>query len=230
MLPGENPVRVPCGFRRPLTVFLHSLCLICLLAGCATALKRESECLISLTPDVLQAHEEIASLETTWRESLARRDVVVLARSSSEGYRVWEVRAAEPSNVEAARVAAKRSYEQLVEARMRHQPILTMYDKVYQRVRTRTEEESILSNVRTFMLAGPASFVLYPIIHWNVRTVLWDGGDPDAATDPIGQFCRSRLATDSTRPESGASATLPRGEAPGAAVQPPADISRPPAS
>ena len=68
-----------------------------------------------------------------------------------------------------------------------------MYDKVYQRVRTRTDEEEILSEVRMVLLAGPASLVLYPIIRWNVRSVLWDGADPDADTDPVTRFCAGRL-------------------------------------
>jgi hypothetical protein len=144
---------------------------ILFLGGCATALKRESRCLESLAPEIVQAEEEMANLEASWHESLGQRDTAP---------------------------AARRAYQRLAEAKARHRPLLGMYDQIYQRVRTRTDEEEILSQVRMVMLAGPASLVFYPIIRWNLRSVLWDGEDPDAESDPITRFCTDRLVNEAT--------------------------------
>jgi hypothetical protein len=35
------------------------------------------------------------------------------------------------------------------------------------------------------MLATSTAIVLYPLVRWNVRSVLWDGADPDADDDPV---------------------------------------------
>jgi hypothetical protein len=35
--------------------------------------------------------------------------------------------------------------------------------------------------------------VFYPIVRWNVRSVLWDEGDPDSLDDPVRRFCTGRL-------------------------------------
>jgi len=195
-------------FSTPLLLLIEGLCTLCLLAGCATALKRESQCLISLTEDVVQAQEEIQNLETAWRESLVRRDMVFHASSSSPEGKLtvvsgtrsipeivgqWMAGAQESAALMEARLAARRSYDQLAAAKIRHHPLLNIFDKVVQRVRTRTEEETILSEVRTIMLAGPASFLFYPLIRWNVRSILWDGNDPDAETDTVTRFCTGRL-------------------------------------
>jgi len=194
------PVRAP----------LIGIVTLLFLTGCATALKRESQCLASMTPEIVQAKEELENLEASWHESLGRRDVLFSTglmpfstsalspsqpRSGLVGavYATFAVRASESPKQEEARLAARRAYERLAEAKVRYQPFLGMYDKVYQRVRTRTDEEEILSEVRMVLLAGPASLVLYPIIRWNVRSVLWDGADPDADTDPVTRFCAGRL-------------------------------------
>lgn len=202
---------------RFIPVFLHSLSALCLLSGCATALTRESHCLAGLTTEVVQAHEEIADLELVWRESIMRRDVAFHAatRSSvgslapptnvtsiSSGYGLWEASVKNDRGIEEARLAAQRSHSRLLEAKTQYQPLFAMYDQVYQRVRTRTEEETILSNVRTIMLAGPASFLFYPIIRWNVRATLWDGLDPDASSDPITNFCANRQPAESVASDS----------------------------
>lgn len=191
------------------------------LAGCATALKRESQCLASLTPEVLQVHEEIANLEAFWHESLARRDAAfrsftsdpspsALPASQPRTVPVGLVSAALTESVpesklqDDARRRAREAYETLAAARVRHQPILGLYDKIYQRVRTRTEEEEVLSNVRMVLLASPVSLIVYPIIRWNVHAVFWDGSDPDAEQDPVTRFCRDRVG------QNGASADRAR--------------------
>lgn len=194
----------------PLRTPLIGIVTLLFLTGCATALKRESQCLASMTPEIVQAKEELANLEASWHESLGRRDVVfstglrpfatgVLSPSQPRTALVGAVSAAlavrtsESPKQEEARLAARRAYERLAQAQVHYQPFLGMYDKVYQRVRTRTDEEEILSEARMVLLAGPASLVLYPIIRWNVRSVLWDGADPDAGTDPVTRFCAGRL-------------------------------------
>jgi hypothetical protein len=157
---------------QPARVVVAGVATVLLLGGCATALKRETRCLVSLTPEIVQAREEIADLEASWHDSLGHR--------------------------ETAPAAAGRAYQQLLEAKARHRPLLGMYDQVYRRVRTRTEEEEILSQVRMVMLAGPPSLVFYPIIRWNVRSVLWDGADPDSDNDPVTRFCADRLTEENT--------------------------------
>jgi hypothetical protein len=157
---------------RPARVAVAGVLTVLLLGGCATALKRETRCLESLTPEIVQAREEVANLEASWRESLGLR--------------------------EAGRAAVNRAYQQLAEAKARHRPLLGVYDQVYQRVLTRTDEEEILSQVRMVMMAGPPSLVFYPIIRWNVRSVLWDGADPDADNDPVTRFCADRLVDEDT--------------------------------
>ena len=185
-----------------LRVSVAGLAALIFLGGCATALKRESRCLASLTPEIVQAKEEMANLEASWHDSLGRRDAVfgqTAAPFGSLAGRVGRVVwIGENPQQEQARLAAAQAYQRLAEAKARHRPLLGMYDKVYQRVRTRTDEEEILSEVRMVLLAGPASLVFYPIIRWNVRSVLWDGADPDAESDPVTRFCADRLMNEAT--------------------------------
>jgi hypothetical protein len=82
------------------------------------------------------------------------------------------------------------------EARLRLVALRDWRDRVYKRKRllTRLEEDHILSQTFFTLLAGPG-IVFYPIIRWNVRSVLWDGADPDADSDPITQYYTERLAS-----------------------------------
>jgi len=74
------------------------------------------------------------------------------------------------------------------------------YERLYDRVRTRQEEQEILSQARVVLLTGPG-LLLYPVLHWNVHSVFWDGQDPDADTDEITRFCRQRLETEEAERE-----------------------------
>lgn len=163
-----------------------------LLVGCATGLKREGQCLASLTPDYLDAQTELERLEASWRAVLRRQDValnrpstkapvVVVADTLGVGPRTSEI------------LEAGEAYRRLLEARTRHQPTLLWYGRVYERWRTRLDEEQILSEVRMILLPGPG-VVFYPVIRWNIHAVFWDGADPDADSDPITRFCTDRLA------------------------------------
>jgi hypothetical protein len=71
--------------------------------------------------------------------------------------------------------------------------MLDWYDKVYKRVRTRMDEEEILTEVGAVLITNPG-VIFYPVIRWNIHTVFWDGADPDAETDPVTKFCSDRLA------------------------------------
>lgn len=191
---------------------MRTLALIALfvwLAACATALKREGQCLASLTPEVLQAQDEVADLEAAWRAALRRReqeelrDLGISAAPQPERLQTPTPSAAsipDPLNGsgmdshEETHRAAPGLYQRLVDARTRYQEVRAWYDKVQERFRTRLQEEEILSEVRWTLLTGPA-LIFYPIIRWNVRSVLWDATDPDAASDPITQYCAGRIAS-----------------------------------
>jgi hypothetical protein len=182
---------------------LYGLALVLILTtGCATSLKREGRCLASLTPEFLQAQEELASLEGSWHRAMARRDAEFnraqpLFTSSSEPLseaapldptqRAWNTRQT------TAGQDSREAYRRLIEAKSRHQPLLVWYGKVYERVRTRMDEEEILSDVRLVLVAGPG-VIFYPLIHWNIHSVFWDGTDPDAESDPVTRYCTDRLA------------------------------------
>jgi hypothetical protein len=84
-------------------------------------------------------------------------------------------------------------YDRLMQARVRHHDALTWYTRLARRVQTRLEEDDILYPVLSTLLTSPVSLVFYPVIRWNVRSVLWDGADPDADDDPVQQFCATRL-------------------------------------
>ena len=79
------------------------------------------------------------------------------------------------------------------EARLHYVGLREWQDRVYKRVLTRLEEHHILSQTFFVLLTGPG-IVFYPLIRWNVRSVLWDGTDPDADSDPVTQYCTQRLA------------------------------------
>jgi len=134
-------------------------------------MKRDGQCLAILTPDFLSAHEELAHLEASWRASLLRRDVelglplspfaAVQDRPSTASPSSSDP--LEPSLVdrrEHAHQAASEAYRKWVDAKLRHRPTLDWYEKVYERLRTRLDEEQILSEVRLVLLAGPGSRLL----------------------------------------------------------------------
>jgi hypothetical protein len=165
------------------------IALVLLLCSCASGLKREGQCLATLIPDFLQAQTELAALEASWRhapyqisvrrERIATADVVTNPLLSNG---VLEPEAPEADTTVQAAHAKFRA------ARVRYQPTLEWYDRVYQRVRIRMEEEQLLSEVFWTLVTGPG-LVFYPIVQWNVHSVMWDGSDPDAESDPIRRFC-----------------------------------------
>ena len=183
-------------------------------SGCATSLKREGRCLASLTPDFLHATQELASLESDWRLSLHKSDDLFLssrlwlsvesdepgipARSSPSDSD--PLKAGSTDRYMEARRATLEAYARLLEARLRHQSTVDWYGRVYDRLRTRLEEEQILSDVRLVLLTGPG-LIFYPIIRWNLHSVMWDGHDPDADSDSITLYCADRLSNVTALPE-----------------------------
>ncbi len=175
--------------------------------GCATSLKREGRCLASLTPDFLHATQELASLEAAWRRSLLKGEDSFpasrpghIAELDGPGIPARpylsdsdSLKSGSTNRHKEARRAALEAYTRLFEARLRHQATLDWYGRVYDRLRTRQEEEQILSDVQLVLLTGPG-LLLYPIIRWNFHSVMWDGSDPDADSDSITLFCTDRLA------------------------------------
>lgn len=189
------------------------------LGGCASALKREGQCLASLTPDFVNAHEELASLEASWRAALLRRDAEfgsLLPQPAVKPYHLGFSSDSLPqesdpvTRQEQARRAEGEAYTRLMEAKGRHRPTLEWYGRVMERFRTRLDEEQILSEVRMVLMTGP-ELIFYPIVRWNVHSVMWDGTDPDAESDPVTRYCSDRLAAPATAglPGSGQSSDPP---------------------
>lgn len=170
------------------TTLLLAVCLLC--ASCATALKQEGRCLESLTPDYLRAQQELEDLEMAWQASALRRDL--------------ELNRGEDAYGQTGRAEAERAYRRLIEARRTHRPLLDWYGRVYTKVRARMDEESMLTDLRLVLITNPG-IVFYPVISWNIHTVMWDGADPDAESDPVVRYCKERLSLEvaSARPPSG---------------------------
>jgi hypothetical protein len=166
-------------------------------------MKRDGQCLVSLAPEYVNAHEELASLEVSWRAALRRRDAELgsllppFAAKPDHPVSPLDPLPRESGSAalqEQARRAEGQAYAKLTDAKVRHRPMLEWYGKVYERFRTRLDEEEILSEVRMVLVAGPG-LIFYPIVHWNVHSVIWDGTDPDAESDPITRYCDDRLST-----------------------------------
>ena len=172
------------------------------LGGCASAMKRDGQCLANLAPEFVNAHEELASLEASWRAALRRRDAelgsLLPPFAAKPDYSVSPLdplprESGSAARQEQARRAEGRAYADLMAAKVRHRPTLEWYGKVSERFRTRLDEEMILSEVRLVLMPGPG-LVFYPIVHWNVHSVIWDGADPDAESDPVTRYCTDRLS------------------------------------
>jgi hypothetical protein len=141
------------------------------LAGCATAVERERECFTSLAIEYVASQEEVMRLETLWRASLSS---------------------------ETGTVDARTVYRRLQEAQTKQQPMREWYERLFDRLQLRSEEEEMLADVRLLLFTGPPAALFYPLVRWNLREVLWDGADPDAETDPIVRYCAERLASGQT--------------------------------
>jgi hypothetical protein len=142
------------------------IALVTVLAGCATAVEQERACFTSLAIEYVASQEEVLRLESIWRASL----------SGETG----------PDD-------ARTAYRRLQEAQTKRQPTREWYERLFDRLQLRSEEEEMMTHARLLLFTGPGA-LLYPVVHWNLREVLWDGADPDADTDPVKRYCMDRLA------------------------------------
>ena len=184
-----------------------SILIITLLMGCATALQRESHCLASLTPEYLRAQQELAHLKASLRKAQARRDrafqdhtqpseQLMTRRDQQRSEREIPGADAAQDHLEQVQKDARTAFAHLVKTKARYRPTLMRYKEVSKRVEVRMQEERVLSQVRTFLIAGSGWF-LYPFVSWAVHSAYWNDVDPDADSDPIAQYCAARPGTDS---------------------------------
>jgi hypothetical protein len=185
------------GMKTILLVLLASLMTSCLSAP----REREARCLGLTMLDLRQSDEDLAAAEEAWRRmrevSAQRSAAATLARPVAER----DLGALLPTQAASHRENAvlsfateeeRRLYGRIVAARAGHAQASKWYDLVARRLQTRIEEDDMLYPVLG-MLATSTAIVLYPLVRWNVRSVLWDGVDPDAEDDPVQRFCAARL-------------------------------------
>lgn len=152
------------------------LVLAFLFTGCATAPTLERQCFESLTAEYLAAQDELLELDATWRAASQR---LTDGGGQVESHAVWQ---------------------RIQDARVRRASVLFWYERLYDRLRLRAEEEEILAETRLMLFTGPAA-LFYPVVRWNLHEVLWDGTDPDAESDPVTRYCTDRLASASAQGE-----------------------------
>ena len=131
-----------------------------LCSGCVSGLERDGRCLATLTPEYLEAQSELTRLQS------ARRSVPY----------------------HAGRDEPRTTQSDLRHASAQLRWTIDWYDRLYQRVQTRLEEREMLMQTFWALAPGPA-LLFYPLVQWNVHSVMWDGTDPDAESDPLRQFC-----------------------------------------
>jgi hypothetical protein len=174
---------------------------------------REANCLGIIMRDAWQAEEDLRSAEHAWRaahqarfeRSLARRDSSLLYLLVDNGY--GPPGADAPMSVSDRSTGARSHesdeeqvlYREVTAAQARHKATTEWYRRVVRRVQTRIEEDDILYPVLG-TLATSTAIVFYPLIRWNMRSVLWEGEDPDAEDDPVQVFCATRLGHETPAP------------------------------
>jgi hypothetical protein len=187
------------------TVFL--VIVACLLVGCVSSTReREAHCLGVMMSDVWRADDDLKSAERVWRTAQQARFERMQARQDSS-VRSLFVSQVSPSSIASTSTPVREEslgdrlpeideervlYQQVVAAHVRQKETMEWYGRVARRVQTRVEEDDMLNPVLGTLVTSTA-IVFYPIIRWNVRSVLWDGVDPDAADDPVRVFCTTRL-------------------------------------
>jgi hypothetical protein len=167
--------------------------------GClSTVREQEARCLGTLMVDVWESARTMERLEADWRAVQSARVPEAAPRWRGLGERALLAVAVSraPQDEMASLSGADRPdvlYQRLVESRRRHRHDRNWYKDVARRVQTRLDEDDILYAVLGSFAASPEALLVYPLIRWNVRSVLWDEDDPDAEDDPIRRFCRMRL-------------------------------------
>lgn len=174
---------------------LSIVVLAALSIGCMSATRsREVQCLGRLLIDLSQSDDEMEAIKETWRAheyAAANRSIPARAPPTQFQHPSSEIEMPVSGAMSAKDAKTDALYRQLTEARARHDHAQAWYARVARRVETRFEEDEILYGVLSAFVTTPTSLIFYPIVRWNVRSVLWDGADPDADDDPIQQFCTS---------------------------------------
>ena len=188
---------------RALSVLIACGCM----AGCLSAPReREAHCLGMTMADTWQAQRELESAQRDWRSAQqVRTDPALASQPSLQLSAViadWYSSSASvlPASVRSLGAADRVTgigedrarYERVVAAQERYRVSKEWYGRVARRVQTRIEEDDMLYPVLG-MLATSTAIVFYPLVRWNVRSVLWEGADPDADDDPVQVFCTARL-------------------------------------
>jgi hypothetical protein len=174
-----------------------------LFLGCmSTTRTREVHCFGTLVTDVLESKQEMESIKEDWR-AVQQRHADQLSRmtqstddriDSSTPVTVALMRdGMDRHSVSKKFVEPDLLYREFARARFRYQEMVDWYTRVARRIQTRFDEDDMLYPMLTMFVSAPVSLLFYPIVRWNVRSVLWDGADPDAENDPIQQFCRARV-------------------------------------
>jgi hypothetical protein len=183
----------------------------CFLVGCLSSTReREAHCLGVMMSDVWRADDDFKSAARAWRiaqqtrfersqesqDSSIRSSFVSHISIPSVAFSSTPVRE-EGSIDRLPELEEERTlYRQVVAAQLRQMEAAEWYGRVARRVQTRMEEDEMLNPVLGTLVTSTA-IVFYPFIRWNVRSVLWEGVDPDAADDPVQVFCATRLERDS---------------------------------
>ena len=186
-----------------------------LVTSCMSATReREARCLGATMMDAWQTEHDLTSAEEGWRAARKARLEQSPAGRESSLLSVWFANNQGSSgiveqlasrgvgaNVQASQDDNERIlYQRVVAARARHVEASKWSGLVARRVQTRIEEDDMLYPVLG-MLATSTAIVLYPLVRWNVRSVLWDGIDPDAEDDPVQRFCIARLGEATHHPQ-----------------------------
>ena len=179
----------------------------CLLAGCMSSNRlREAHCLAATMMDTLQSKNDLEYAEDTWRAAQQVRFErsrtgprsssplnLISNRNPDSGAAAIISPHAESAGNRPPEVDEERAlYGQIVAAQARYRKSAKWYGRLVHRVQTRLEEDDMLYPVLGMLVTSPA-IVFYPLVRWNVRSVLWDGVDPDAEDDPVQVFCTALL-------------------------------------
>ncbi|HTL60156.1 MAG TPA: hypothetical protein VL261_00805 [Nitrospira sp.] len=182
------------------TIFL--VVLATLLTSCLFAPReREAHCLGLVMLDLRQADEELTAAEEAWRRarevSAQRSAASAVAHPIADGnlpvflHNQTGIRRDNPV-LSFRTEEEQRLYGRMIAARAGRAEAAKSYRLLARRLETRMEEDDMLYPVLG-MLATSTAIVLYPLVRYNVRSVLWDGVDPDAEDDPVQRFCVVRL-------------------------------------
>lgn len=175
-----------------------------LFTGCLSAPReREGHCLAAMITDVWETEQQLTAAEEAWyRAQLAPGPpgaLSVSAQPIADRSALPELttpvgrRRGDLSRLSFRTQEEMTLYGSMAAARSRHADASKWLGVVARRVQTRMEEDDMLYPVLG-MLVTSAGIILYPLVRWNVRSVLWDGVDPDADDDPVQGFCAARLA------------------------------------